>query len=88
MLATTSVGQEGLDFHTYCHAMVHWNLPSNAMSRALPLSRDVKKLEALKRSMAAYRMMMGQPRQDDLLEFLEGREIDPTIFAIDLRPEP
>jgi hypothetical protein len=29
VLATTSVGQEGLDFHTYCHAMVHWNLPSN-----------------------------------------------------------
>ncbi|HEX8702753.1 MAG TPA: helicase-related protein, partial [Myxococcaceae bacterium] len=29
VVATTSVGQEGLDFHTYCHAVVHWNLPSN-----------------------------------------------------------
>jgi hypothetical protein len=29
VLATTSVGQEGLDFHTYCHAVVHWNLPAN-----------------------------------------------------------
>jgi hypothetical protein len=29
VLATTSVGQEGLDFHPYCHAVVHWNLPSN-----------------------------------------------------------
>jgi hypothetical protein len=29
VLATTSVGQEGLDFHHYCHAVVHWNLPSN-----------------------------------------------------------
>ncbi len=29
VLATTSVGQEGLDFHQYCHAVVHWNLPSN-----------------------------------------------------------
>ena len=29
VLASTSVGQEGLDFHTYCHAVVHWNLPSN-----------------------------------------------------------
>jgi hypothetical protein len=29
VLATTSVGQEGLDFHPYCHAEVHWNLPSN-----------------------------------------------------------
>ena len=29
VVATTSVGQEGLDFHLYCHAVVHWNLPSN-----------------------------------------------------------
>jgi hypothetical protein len=29
VLATTSVGQEGLDFHLYCHAVVHWNLPAN-----------------------------------------------------------
>lgn len=29
VLATTSVGQEGLDFHHYCHAVVHWNVPSN-----------------------------------------------------------
>jgi hypothetical protein len=29
VLATTSVGQEGLDFHPYCHAVVHWNLPHN-----------------------------------------------------------
>ncbi|MCC7178695.1 MAG: DEAD/DEAH box helicase [Acidobacteria bacterium] len=29
VLCSTSVGQEGLDFHPYCHAVVHWNLPSN-----------------------------------------------------------
>jgi Helicase conserved C-terminal domain len=29
VLASTSVGQEGLDFHLYCHAIVHWNLPAN-----------------------------------------------------------
>ena len=29
ILATTSVGQEGLDFHQYCHRIVHWNLPPN-----------------------------------------------------------
>jgi hypothetical protein len=29
VLATTSVGQEGLDFHWYCRDVVHWNLPSN-----------------------------------------------------------
>lgn len=29
VLASTSVGQEGLDFHHYAHAIVHWNLPHN-----------------------------------------------------------
>ena len=29
VLVTTSIGQEGLDFHQYCHAVVHWNLPAN-----------------------------------------------------------
>ncbi len=29
VLATTSVGQEGLDFHNYCRKIFHWNLPHN-----------------------------------------------------------
>lgn len=29
VLATTSIGQEGLDFHVYCNHVVHWDLPSN-----------------------------------------------------------
>jgi len=29
VLATTSIGQEGLDFHLYCRDVMHWNLPSN-----------------------------------------------------------
>ena len=149
VLSTTSIGQEGLDFHWYCHAVVHWNLPSNpvdleqregrvhryhghairkniaqtvgeraidearaALARAeyttpwelayrfaddefaddggivphwvftegdariqrrspvLPLSRDAGRVDALRRSLAVYRMVFGQPRQDDLLEFI------------------
>ena len=142
VLASTSVGQEGLDFHAYCHSVVHWNLPSNPVDLeqregrvdrykghavrknvaakhgaavladaskdvwrslfesaleqsssgrglvpywlyplpdgahierhvpALPLSRDAYQLEALKRSLAVYRMVFGQPRQDDLVTFL------------------
>lgn len=31
ILTTTSIGQEGLDFHLYCHAVSHWNLPTNAV---------------------------------------------------------
>ena len=29
LLSTTSVGQEGLDFHWYCRRVMHWNLPTN-----------------------------------------------------------
>ena len=29
VLATTSIGQEGLDFHPYCYRLYHWNLPRN-----------------------------------------------------------
>lgn len=146
VLATTSVGQEGLDFHTYCHAVVHWNLPANpvdleqregrvhrykghAVRRnlahtyglsaiaedvldpwerifergtedrddgdtdltpfwiysppdgvkierhvpALPLSRDNERLNALRSSLAIYRMVFGQARQEDLVDYLLSR---------------
>lgn len=29
VLASTSVGQEGIDFHWWCHAVFHWNTPAN-----------------------------------------------------------
>jgi len=29
VLASTSVGQEGIDFHWWCSAVVHWNTPAN-----------------------------------------------------------
>jgi hypothetical protein len=29
VVATTSAGQEGIDFHTWCSAVVHWNTPAN-----------------------------------------------------------
>ncbi len=164
VLVSTSVGQEGLDFHAYCHSIMHWNLPSNPVDLeqregrvhrykghavrknvaavhqadvlggassdlwgdlfetarrhssngrglvpywiyplaggahierhvpALPLSRDASQLEALKRSLAVYRMVFGQPRQDDLVAFLlecvgpeKLKEIEP-LLRIDLSP--
>jgi len=146
ILATTSVGQEGLDFHQYCHRVVHWNLPSNPVDLEqregrvhrykghvirrnlaskyqlaslqvngderidpwdqlfelaiadrsgdasdlvpfwifdqgeysierlvpmLPLSSEVGKLNRLKKSLVIYRAVIGQPRQEELLQFLE-----------------
>ena len=35
VLATTSIGQEGLDFHNYCRVIMHWNLPSNPIDLSL-----------------------------------------------------
>ncbi|MGV9673361.1 DEAD/DEAH box helicase [Gordonia sp. NPDC003504] len=29
VLVSTSVGQEGIDFHPWCHNLVHWNVPSS-----------------------------------------------------------
>ena len=29
VLSTTSIGQEGLDFHWYCRKIIHWNIPGN-----------------------------------------------------------
>jgi helicase-like protein len=165
VLTTTSVGQEGLDFHAYCHAVVHWNLPANpvdleqregrvhrykghairknvaavfgsealrtvecdvwnqmfeiahervdgadhglspywvfpleggaAVERhvpALPLSRDTHLLEALRRSLAVYRMVFGQPRQEDLTAYLLKRlsedrlQLLKPLLQIDLSP--
>lgn len=165
VLATTSIGQEGLDFHQYCHAVVHWNLPGNPVdleqregrvhrykghavrknvasrhaaailksqldedpwrylfqaaldSRVidhdlvpfwlysiedgamierhlpmLPLSKEISMVPDLKRSLAVYRMVFGQPRQDDLLEYL-SQQFTPEQLAehfenlrIDLTP--
>jgi len=146
ILASTSVGQEGLDFHPYCHVVYHWNLPSNpvdleqregrvhrykghavrrniakayglsalhgknwtdawdqlfasaaadrkpGMSELipywlfeteggwnverrvplLPLSREVAQLRRLKQMLAIYRLAFGQPRQEDLLAYLNA----------------
>lgn len=165
VLATTSIGQEGLDFHAWCHAVVHWNLPANPVdleqregrvhrfkghairknvarahgcwpnshrdpweslfkrahqettdeagglipywlyeipggayieryAPALPLSKDQIRLEALRKSLAVYRMVFGQPRQDDLLAYLvqhvPASVIRATLDAlrIDLSPRP
>jgi hypothetical protein len=163
VLATTSVGQEGLDFHQYCHRVVHWNLPANpvdleqregrvhrykghvirrnvareyplprirnrlaamgdpwveafAAARRdrpadaddlvpywifetpgghrvyrhvplLPLSRDGHQLRLLKATLVNYRLVLGQPRQEDLLAYLTDRlkDTDTACNAADLK---
>jgi hypothetical protein len=162
VLATTSVGQEGLDFHTWCHAVYHWNLPGNPVDleqregrvhrykghairrnvaaklglgalagrwvpgddpwerlfecaierfsrgdelvpcwvfdgdhkveRRLPLlpySREVERFRRLKRDLVAYRVVFGQPRQQELLEALRHTGLGAEAigrWVLDLRP--
>jgi hypothetical protein len=165
ILSSTSVGQEGLDFHPYCHCVYHWNLPSNpvdleqregrvhrykghAVRRnvaqrwgltalrermsgdsadpwavlfaaaaedrlpeendlvpywiyeveggarverripAFPLSREVGKLSGLQKRLAVYRLAFGQPRQEDLMEFLARDDGQPmSEVRISLEPD-
>jgi hypothetical protein len=37
---------------------------------AFPLSRDAARMEALRRTLAVYRMVFGQSRQEDLVSYL------------------
>jgi len=34
VLATTSLGQEGLDFHVWCRHLLHWDLPLTARAKS------------------------------------------------------
>ncbi len=158
VLISTSVGQEGLDFHRYCHAIVHWNLPGSPVDfeqregrvhrfkghavrknvvedhatsaptatdpwtavfaaaaecakrtgasemvpywvypqrtdperharvirevPELPHSRDSRRREQLQRTLSAYRMVFGQPRQEDLVAFLVNELDDERLTRL------
>ena len=54
VLASTSIGQEGLDFHPWCHRLIHWTLPGNPVDleqREGPIHRY--KGHAVRRNVAA-----------------------------------
>jgi hypothetical protein len=42
VLATTSVGEEGLDFHRYCRREIHWDPPHSGSSLAQRIGRVVR----------------------------------------------
>lgn len=161
VLATTSIGQEGLDFHSWCRRIVHWDLPSNpvdleqregrisryggllvrrplgalvqddavAAARtgrspwteaaalgerrfqddtglspwwtfkhadidrhvlALSRSRDIARFDYLQRQRLLYRLALGQPNQEDLVNHLargsDTKIAELSALALDLRP--
>ena len=55
VLASTSIGQEGLDFHTYCHEVWHWNLPGNPVDLEQREGRVHRyKGHAVRKNVASY----------------------------------
>ena len=54
VLATTSIGQEGVDFHWWCHSIIHWNLPANPVDFEQREGRiDRYKGHAIRKNVAA-----------------------------------
>jgi hypothetical protein len=57
-----------------------------------PFSKDAERIDILKNGLVTYRMVLGQPRQEDLVDFLRQRieeGMDPNEFSkyrIDLSP--
>lgn len=67
VLTTTSVGQEGIDFHWWCHSVVHWNTPANPVDFEQREGR-VNRFggHAIRRNIAiAYRSAVMQSSEQD-----------------------
>jgi len=77
VLATTSVGQEGLDFHLHCRDVFHWNLPSN------PVDLEQREGRVNRRNGLAVRQSIAQDwsLHDVADELQSGRSPWEALFA-------
>ena len=71
----------------------HWLAPGDCKVERrvpmLPYTREVEAFKRLKRQLAAYRVVFGQPRQEELLRLLDRSDIavaDLNAWSIDLSP--
>jgi len=48
----------------------------------LPFSRDAARLPELRKALAAYRLAFGQPRQEELVEFLGADRTDADLLQL------
>lgn len=60
ILTTTSIGQEGLDFHWYCRNIYHWNLPHNPI--------DLEQREGRITRYKSHVIRLNQQKESDLAE--------------------
>ena len=77
VLASTSIGQEGLDFHNYCRRIVHWNLPSNPIDLEQREGR-INRFECLAIRQNIAKRYGNIPFKKDIWDemFIKAREIE------------
>ncbi len=76
VLASTSIGQEGLDFHLYCKKIFHWNLPSN------PIDFEQREGRIHRYQGLVIRLNLADKYKDQI-EFLKSNnDVWDTIFKI------
>ena len=77
VLASTSVGQEGLDFHFYCRKIFHWNLPHNAID----LEQREGRINRFK-GLVIRKKITEILSDEEILEGLENQSSDPIWKVI------
>jgi hypothetical protein len=82
VLATTSIGQEGLDFHNYARKVMHWNLPHN------PIDIEQREGRINRYKCLAIRQSLAKKYCDDndsFNKFKDKEDVWEEIFARALR---
>lgn len=90
VLATTSVGQEGLDFHPWCSRVVHWDLSSNPLDLEQREGR-IQRYAGLTIRRQLATVLRGEVLKDPTLADdspwrCVERHAEPSIDASGLRP--
>ena len=87
VLATTSIGQEGLDFHNYCRRIVHWNLPANPIDLEQREGR-INRFECLAIRQNIAKRYGSIPFEKDIWSemFMEASKIEKKDGTSDLIP--
>jgi len=82
VLASTSVGQEGIDFHWWCHSLVHWNLPAN------PVDFEQREGRVHRFKGHAVRKNVGKAHRGEALTAAAGDPWVAAFAAAERRREP
>ncbi|MEJ1242172.1 helicase-related protein [Chryseolinea sp. T2] len=76
VLASTSIGQEGLDFHLYCKKIFHWNLPSN------PIDFEQREGRIHRYQGLVIRLNLADKYKSGLKPLAHGQTIWDQIFSL------